>query len=738
MCYLGRIVAVCLMTAGMLYGVNAQALTGSSVYIQNNTNNTITLKTVVPCKGKACKGKYLNKKYWSGGQKAVKVGPWQRVRLFKTNRDSGIKNNAFYYFNTTIKVPGWKTQGQDFLIQVKLEGASIFEKTAGSWMWQGIRNSAGKQSFYKDPKKRNAAWVLKKGSQRKRINVKYWSYFTGGDDNIEFAFQEAYPAPIGQADKHRINVLNWNIYMRQEHLFHNGQSIRAGLIPAKIRGYDAVVFQEAFDNSARRKLMKGMCKYGYKYATKILGKDVGADQDGGVIIASRWPIRNQDETVFKDCSGWDCKAQKGVVYAKIDKRGRSYHVFGTHMNNGDVKVQDRQLKAIRRFVQKQKVPKTEAVLLSGDMNINRYNKKRFKRMLTLLNAGEAQITPGSYPFSHDGRINRLYDSKSFSTLDYVLYSKAHLQPNQKASTTEVQIFTSSDEWKEYGFEKAYWDLSDHFSVFGGYSFDLVPNLSLNMPPAKDTLVPIDRYWNSKRKEIAEVSSNKRRSAFKKAGYRRVGTLGWAFRSGADASRYANNLGGAVRKIGNTTAKLSFYVRKTSNKKSVSDFFTDNDRYRKYKTHDKAVYVYTRNALVAWPKLAPLVVPAVRYYNRKTKDNSVAVSLNDHRQAKRDKLCLTCGPKVLICGSKDIKKALGVNRCAIGYLAKTSAWSKRRCTKDSDCDSKKNHICLISKSGGRGRTKRVRVKMGVTKAVSTAAGRLAHAIKVGVCAVRPPR
>jgi hypothetical protein len=42
-------------------------------------------------------------------------------------------------------------------------------------------------------------------------------------------------------------VLAYNIYMRPEYIFPDDQSDRGEALPSKLRGFDAIVFSEAFD-----------------------------------------------------------------------------------------------------------------------------------------------------------------------------------------------------------------------------------------------------------------------------------------------------------------------------------------------------------------------------------------------------------------------------------------------------------------------------------------------------------
>src|SRR5512134_2129024 len=70
------------------------------------------------------------------------------------------------------------------------------------------------------------------------------------------------------------NVLAYNVFMRPEHAFSNDQAERAAVLPVQLRGFDVIVFSEAFDNSIRSQLLAGLAA-DYPYRTKVLGTDWG-------------------------------------------------------------------------------------------------------------------------------------------------------------------------------------------------------------------------------------------------------------------------------------------------------------------------------------------------------------------------------------------------------------------------------------------------------------------------------
>lgn len=279
----------------------------------------------------------------------------------------------------------------------------------------------------------------------------------------------------------QFDVLSYNVYMRPTTLFRNGQKIRAGLLTGQLSDYDAIVFQEAFDDEARGLLILGLAGE-YPYRTRILGADVGLEQDGGVIILSKWPIVREDQRVFPNCAGDDCRAQKGVVYALINKSGRCHHVFGTHAQAEDRhwELRNDQFRVIKDFITSQHIRSNEPVIIAGDMNVDRYDQVRFDEMLGTLTAKQppliSTVPSRAGPiYTYDGPGNDLNDDEDMQRyFDYVLYSVEHLQPVN--SVNRVLIKRSPAQWREYFWESSHWDLSDHYAVLGRFRFAPNPNL----------------------------------------------------------------------------------------------------------------------------------------------------------------------------------------------------------------------------------------------------------------------
>ncbi len=258
------------------------------------------------------------------------------------------------------------------------------------------------------------------------------------------------------------NVLAYNIYMRPEYLFLDDQADRAAVLPSKLRGFDAIVFSEAFDNSARNRILDDL-RGEYPHRTKILGTDDLGVQDGGVIIISRWPITAEAERLYgSDCVLEDCLARKGVLYARIEKFGRPHHIFASHTQAGDSndrrETRRRQFGIIKDFIDSCSLPETEPVFIAGDLNVDKYDAGEFGAMLNILDAW----CPRSFGhrYTVDSTINSRSGGRSY--LDYVLMSNRHLQPINAINETLIlrsPTLIGGD-----------YELSDHFPVFGHFMF----------------------------------------------------------------------------------------------------------------------------------------------------------------------------------------------------------------------------------------------------------------------------
>lgn len=258
-----------------------------------------------------------------------------------------------------------------------------------------------------------------------------------------------------------LNVISYNVKFLPLFIGGTTNNLRAGIIPPRMReNVDVVIFQEAFDPFARDPVLEpAMQAEGFIYDSGILNDYLPFN--GGVIIYSRWPIVATDEIDFALCgpNSGDCFANKGIKYAAVEKLGRRYHLFGTHMDAGsdpqDLQAKNLQYKEMRDFIAARNIPANEPVLFGGDFNTGPTSSNMlWENMLDSLHPW----LPDHYGF---------YSSTmSFDTakiIDHIWSDGLHLLPIEGRN----EIFTLR------GIQDNMWDVSeysDHRTVLGRFSY----------------------------------------------------------------------------------------------------------------------------------------------------------------------------------------------------------------------------------------------------------------------------
>ena len=268
----------------------------------------------------------------------------------------------------------------------------------------------------------------------------------------------------------QFDVLTLNVLLRP--FLPEGQDRRAPLIAGQLKGYDVVLLQEAFSDYHRDIVLRGL-RQEYPYQSNVLGRDSGLKQDGGVVVVSRWPIEAERQMLFGGlCRGKDCLADKGVLYTRINKSGSRIHLFATHLQSGtgrDV-TREHQILRMRRWIDAMRLPLTEPVLIGGDLNVDLLADDEtgaFTRMLEILKAAPPTMpADGQDRVTFDPVGNSLADGTRAKYLDYVLYSKAHLEPLDTFNKVR-RIFADGE------------PLSDHYAVHGRFRYRyVVPPLGI--------------------------------------------------------------------------------------------------------------------------------------------------------------------------------------------------------------------------------------------------------------------
>jgi len=296
----------------------------------------------------------------------------------------------------------------------------------------------------------------------------------------------------------RFTLVQYNIMDRPFWVGHDGQRERVCRISqalaqsiASREPVDALVINEGFVGVCAEglQLMDLLAHYGWRHHLLPIAA-WWKPSNGGVFIASKWPITSSANMAYRACRGADCLAAKGVQYARIEKRvdGRSklYHVFGTHLQAWGgaeaAEVRSQQAREIVAFVERQEIPSTEPVILAGDMNTRGPSTQLFEELLATLKMS-MPIMVGERRATMD--VDNTLFGRGPWLVDYVLTSDAHQQPER--ATVEVLALKAEGEFAicvEAPLQPFYVrpdastctrtrrvrDLSDHYPVIGRFTF----------------------------------------------------------------------------------------------------------------------------------------------------------------------------------------------------------------------------------------------------------------------------
>ncbi len=410
----------------------AQAKT--KVYVKNFTPYTFYVQKTKQT------GTPLSNKKWKQLTRIIK--PFSKAKILEFARDIGIKKNQNYIFETRIKTNSPALKNKVIKLFQKIKG-----KTIGSKMWWSFSTGRPSPRWTDKRTLWNSPLCLKRNYQDSEngphdIVLRAKAVESGMFNNVEYVIggkprhKEYKVEPARSPDK--LNILALNVYLMEIKVAgitiekKPGIAKRASLIAQYIQGYDVIIFSEIFVNELRGQLLYNLKKYGYKYSTCILGsgflskrnknkgrlgevlnqpfivkfdhpsfgkiplytqgghgenlftKGVLKPSSGGIIIVSKYPITQAKEFIYKS-SGWseDRLEKKGAVYAKVNKMGKYYHIFGTHPEAVLEHIKLDQLRELKRFADLLHIPKSEPILFGGDMNID---TKDIQKMLSILNA----------------------------------------------------------------------------------------------------------------------------------------------------------------------------------------------------------------------------------------------------------------------------------------------------------------------------------------------------------------
>jgi len=259
--------------------------------------------------------------------------------------------------------------------------------------------------------------------------------------------------------QNNLRILSYNIKMLPRIIKsqHHYPVVRAHIIPKYIieENADIVVFQEAFDGKADRILCKAL-KAKYPYIIGPLNKKPGFKINGGVLICSKYPLKQLGTLQYSQCDDFDCWARKGVMLVEVNDGKRIFQIAATHMNGGgSVALKTSQYKEMGQLVKEFAKPGVPQFCV-GDYNTSNLDPKYYNVLVSNLDAEDGPIT-GALKVTNDHLNNDMewYEPGYRDIIDFIFYRPNGVRPQKM----ERSIKQYCQRWRP-----DHEDLSDHYAL----------------------------------------------------------------------------------------------------------------------------------------------------------------------------------------------------------------------------------------------------------------------------------
>lgn len=426
---------------------STSAIADSDIYVSNNTAQRLAISIQHT-------GSDLLEKGSEWFQQAEQIGPYETKMVLSMNRWTGVKSGKEYRFETV-------------LTNESGDAVTLHQKMNGHWYNSSITYGVSSDDValsLKDDREihRYNSAFNNKDSSNTASELAFKSTASARYDDIYYAITPENIQEQPESDPHTLKVMTYNIWALPVIASHIGE--RFDILPDYVKGHDVLMLQEVFA-SGRSDFLRELAKE-YPYQTKMLNKSGVNIYDGSVVIVSRYPIVNESQYVYPDCSGTDCFADKGVNYAEVIKNGRAYHLFATHTASFDTDTardyRQRQFRQIRDMAASLNIPQNETVVYGGDFNVNKLKfPTDYQNMFVNLKAAEPEYA-GYTASTFDPRINGFSGQpgsggENVEYLDYIVVSDEYQPATDNSNTVAVPRTSATELW-------GHWDLSDHFPV----------------------------------------------------------------------------------------------------------------------------------------------------------------------------------------------------------------------------------------------------------------------------------
>lgn len=388
--------------------------------------------------------------------------PYESKQVLWFGRHLGLKSNMKYEYDFVVS-PHANDKTDSLVLRFDVVGSYYY----GSIMANALQlPQSNMKEILKDKGLEHYQGDFWNGSYV--AHVRRWKPSTNFFTNVHIVIDKKDTSSAPLQSKNTLKILTYNTQLQPFFAGTvndlNQPEVRLHDIVPVIHNYDVVIFEELFDHELRDELAE-MMSVAYPYHTRVVGENSDKAWTGGVMIFSKWPIEKEDQIIYQATTGSDAYAAKGAAYARINKGGKYYNVFGTHLEanhaTDNVRVRRKQLAELENFVDRLNISANEPVLIGGDMNIDEFSLEvstlyEFLSSVKLDNIG--------YQYSSDSFVNTMNIGSERERLDYVLYDTRYLVPK----TAYNKVFVLRALYDEKMWPK--FDLSDHFPVESYFRF----------------------------------------------------------------------------------------------------------------------------------------------------------------------------------------------------------------------------------------------------------------------------
>ncbi len=148
------------------------------------------------------------------------------------------------------------------------------------------------------------------------------------------------------------------------------QAVRAPWIIEYLdkQDYDIIALEEIIDRKITEDLKAGL-KTRYPHIVAPPSKSGISGTSGGILLASRIPLKYVAHIVYKNVAGVDRLAEKGCLMAEAERDGVRFQIAATHLQAGHNEMKEKQIPEIWEGILKPNMQPGVPQFLVGDMNV---------------------------------------------------------------------------------------------------------------------------------------------------------------------------------------------------------------------------------------------------------------------------------------------------------------------------------------------------------------------------------